>query len=179
MQPHSGSQANAAVYMALLEPGDTYLGMSLTEGGHLTHGCPVNFSGKLYNAIPYGVDENGILDFDRLEELALEHKPKMIVGGYSAYSRTIDWQKYREICDKVGAYLFIDMAHIAGLVAAGIYPNPVPYADVVTSTTHKTLRGPRGGLIVAKSNPELEKKFNSEVGIFIIALEISSAKKVS
>jgi glycine hydroxymethyltransferase len=163
VQPHSGSQANAAVYMALLQPGDTVLGMSLAHGGHLTHGAKVNFSGKLYNAVQYGIDAQGYIDFDEVERLALEHKPRMIVGGFSAYSRAIDWQKFRDIADKVGAWLLVDMAHVAGLVAAGVYPSPVDIADVTTSTTHKTLRGPRGGIILAKSNPELEKKLNSLV----------------
>ena len=164
VQPHSGSQANAAVYFALVQPGDTILGMSLAHGGHLTHGAKPNFSGKIYNAIQYGLDEStGEIDYDQVEALAKEHKPKMIVAGFSAYSRIVDWQRFRDIADSVGAYLFVDMAHIAGLVAAGVYPSPVPVADVVTTTTHKTLRGPRGGLIVCKSNPELEKKFNSIV----------------
>ncbi len=164
VQPHSGSQANAAVYLALLQPGDTLLGMSLAHGGHLTHGAKVNFSGKLFNAVQYGLDEKtGKIDYDQMERLALEHKPKMIVGGFSAYSRTIDWQRYREIADKVCAYLFVDIAHVAGLIAADIYPSPVQIADVTTSTTHKTLRGPRGGMILAKANPEIEKKLNSLV----------------
>lgn len=164
VQPHSGSQANAAVYFALLNPGDTILGMSLDHGGHLTHGAKVNFSGKLFNAVQYGVvPETGEIDYAQVERLAREHKPKMIVAGFSAYSRVIDWQRFREIADSVGAYLFVDMAHVAGLVAAGIYPNPVQIADVTTSTTHKTLRGPRGGLILAKSNPEIEKKLQSLV----------------
>ncbi|TQV85300.1 serine hydroxymethyltransferase [Aliikangiella coralliicola] len=163
VQPHSGSQANSAVYMALLKPGDTVLGMSLSEGGHLTHGSPVNFSGKIYNSIQYGLDENGYIDYEQVEALALEHKPKMILGGFSAYSRTVDWARFREIADKVGAYFMVDMAHVAGLIAAGLYPNPVPHADVVTSTTHKTLAGPRGGIILAKANEELQKKFNSAV----------------
>ncbi|BAZ93580.1 serine hydroxymethyltransferase 1 [Thiohalobacter sp. COW1] len=164
VQPHSGSQANAAVYLALLQPGDTILGMSLADGGHLTHGAKVNFSGKIFNAVQYGLNpETGEIDYDEIRRLAQEHKPKMIVGGFSAYSRVMDWNIFREIADSVGAYLFVDMAHVAGLVAAGIYPNPVPVADVVTTTTHKTLRGPRGGLILAKSNPDLEKKFNSMV----------------
>ncbi|WP_196138623.1 serine hydroxymethyltransferase [Aliikangiella sp. G2MR2-5] len=163
VQPHSGSQANSAVYAALLNPGDTVLGMSLSEGGHLTHGSPVNFSGKIYKSVQYGLDKNGYIDFEQVEALALEHKPKMILGGFSAYSRTVDWAKFREIADKVGAYFMVDMAHVAGLVAAGLYPNPVPHADVVTSTTHKTLAGPRGGIIMAKANPDLEKKFNSAV----------------
>jgi glycine hydroxymethyltransferase len=164
VQPHSGSQANAAVYFALLQPGDTLLGMSLADGGHLTHGAKPNFSGKIYNAIQYGLDDaTGEIDYAQVEALAREHRPKMIVAGFSAYSRIVDWQRFRDIADSVGAWLFVDMAHIAGLVAAGLYPNPVPVADVVTTTTHKTLRGPRGGLIVCKSNPELEKKFNSIV----------------
>ena len=164
VQPHSGSQANAAVYMALLEPGDTVLGMSLAHGGHLTHGAKVNFSGKLYHAVQYGLDEStGEIDYDQVEALALEHKPKMVVAGFSAYSRVIDWQRFRDIADKVGAYLMVDMAHVAGLVAAGVYPSPVGIADVTTSTTHKTLRGPRGGIILAKANPEIEKKLNSLV----------------
>jgi len=164
VQPHSGSQANAAVYMALLEPHDTVLGMSLAHGGHLTHGAKVNFSGKIYNAVQYGLNEaTGEIDYAQVEALAREHKPKMIVAGFSAYSRIVDWKRFRDIADAVGAYLFVDMAHVAGLVAAGLYPNPVPFADVVTTTTHKTLRGPRGGLILARSNPELEKKLNSIV----------------
>ena len=163
VQPHSGSQANAAVYMALLNPGDTVLGMSLAHGGHLTHGAKVNFSGKIYNAVQYGITDDGYIDYAEVERLAIEHKPKMIVAGFSAYSRVIDWGKFREIADKVGAYLMVDMAHVAGLVAAGVYPSPVQIADVTTSTTHKTLRGPRGGIILAKANPELEKKFNSLV----------------
>ena len=164
VQPHSGSQANAAVYMALLEPGDTILGMSLAHGGHLTHGAKVNFSGKLYRAEQYGLDDRTEeVDYDQVEALTLEHRPKMIVAGFSAYSRIMDWERFRLIADKVGALLFVDMAHVAGLVAAGLYPNPVPVADVVTTTTHKTLRGPRGGLILARANPELEKKLNSLV----------------
>ncbi len=164
VQPHSGSQANAAVYQALCEPGDTVLGMSLADGGHLTHGAKPNFSGKIYNAIQYGLDAaTGEVDYTQVEALALEHKPKMIIAGFSAYSRVMDWQRFRDIADKVGAYLMVDMAHVAGLVAADCYPNPVPVADVVTSTTHKTLRGPRGGLILARANEELEKKFNSAV----------------
>jgi glycine hydroxymethyltransferase len=164
VQPHSGSQANGAAYMALCEPGDTVLGMSLAEGGHLTHGSKVNFSGKIYNAIQYGLDaESGEIDYDNVQALATEHQPKMIVAGFSAYSRVVDWQRFREIADSVGAYLMVDMAHVAGLVATGHYPNPVPYADVVTSTTHKTLRGPRGGIILARKNDELTKKFNSLV----------------
>ncbi|MFE8072844.1 serine hydroxymethyltransferase [Marinobacteraceae bacterium S3BR75-40.1] len=164
VQPHSGSQANAAVYMALLQPGDTVLGMSLADGGHLTHGAKVNFSGKIYNAVQYGLNpETGLIDYDEVERLAVEHQPRMILAGFSAYSQKLDFARFREIADKVGAYLFVDMAHVAGLVAAGVYPNPIPYADVVTTTTHKTLRGPRGGLILAKSNEALEKKFNSAV----------------
>ena len=162
VQPHSGSQANAAVYLALLEGGDTVLGMSLADGGHLTHGATVNFSGKLYNPVQYGIDTvTGEVDYDNIASLAKEHQPKMIVAGFSAYSRCLDWQKFREIADAVGAHLLVDMAHVAGLVAAGEYPNPVPYADVVTSTTHKTLCGPRGGIILARSNSEIEKKLNS------------------
>ena len=163
VQPHSGSQANAAVYMALLNPGDTVLGMSLAHGGHLTHGAKVNFSGKIYNAVQYGIDEQGYIDYAEVERLALEHKPKMVIAGFSAYSRVVDWQRFRDIADKVGAYLFVDMAHVAGLVAAGVYPSPVQIADVTTTTTHKTLRGPRGGVILAKANPEIEKKLNSLV----------------
>ena len=164
VQPHSGSQANSAVYLALLSGGDTVLGMSLDAGGHLTHGAKPNFSGKIYNAVQYGLNaETGEIDYEQVEALALEHKPKMIVAGFSAYSGIVDWARFREIADKVDAYLLVDMAHVAGLVAAGVYPNPVPYADVVTSTTHKTLRGPRGGIILAKANPALEKKFNSAV----------------
>jgi glycine hydroxymethyltransferase len=163
VQPHSGSQANAAVYLALLQAGDTLLGMSLAHGGHLTHGAKVSSSGKLYNAVQYGIDANGLIDYDEVERLAVEHRPKMIVAGFSAYSKTLDFPRFRAIADKVGAYLFVDMAHVAGLVAAGLYPNPLPYADVVTTTTHKTLRGPRGGLILAKADAELEKKLNSAV----------------
>jgi glycine hydroxymethyltransferase len=164
VQPHSGSQANAAVYMALLNPGDTVLGMNLAQGGHLTHGSPVNFSGRLYRIIPYGLDlATGEIDYDNVEMLAKEHRPRMIIAGFSAYSRIVDWQRFREIADRVGAYLFVDMAHVAGLVAAGEYPNPVPIADVTTTTTHKTLRGPRGGLILARENEELTKKLNSLV----------------
>ena len=164
VQPHSGSQANTAVYMALVQPGDTILGMSLAHGGHLTHGAKPNFSGKIYNAIQYGLDEKtGEIDYDQVEALAKEHQPKMIVAGFSAYSRIVDWQRFRDIADSVGAYLFVDMAHVAGLIAAGVYPSPVPIADVVTTTTHKTLRGPRGGLILCKHNEELQKKFNSIV----------------
>ena len=165
VQPHAGSQANSAVFMALINAGDTVLGMSLADGGHLTHGSHVNFSGKTYNAIQYGLDsETGEIDYAQIEALALEHKPKMIIGGFSAYSGVVDWAKYREIADKVGAYLLVDMAHVAGLVAAGIYPNPVPHAHVVTTTTHKTLAGPRGGLILSACGDEaLYKKFNSAV----------------
>jgi glycine hydroxymethyltransferase len=164
VQPHSGSQANAAVYLALLQPGDTILGMSLAHGGHLTHGAKVNFSGKLFKAVQYGLDiKTGEIDYDEMARLAREHKPRLIVGGFSAYSRVVDWVRMREIADEVGAYLFVDIAHVAGLIAAGLYPNPVPVADVVTSTTHKTLRGPRGGLILARANPEIEKKLNSLV----------------
>ncbi len=164
VQPHSGSQANSAVFLALVKPGDTILGMSLADGGHLTHGAKPNFSGKHYNAIQYGLNnETGEVDYDQVEALALEHKPTMIIAGFSAYSRVMDWARFREIADKVDAYLLVDMAHIAGLVAAGVYPNPVPFADVVTSTTHKTLRGPRGGIILARENEELHKKFNSAV----------------
>ncbi|MDO9239286.1 serine hydroxymethyltransferase [Methylicorpusculum sp.] len=164
VQPHSGSQANMAVFMALIQPGDTILGLSLADGGHLTHGAKPNFSGKIYNAIQYGLHpDTGLIDYDQVERLAIEHKPKVLVAGFSAYSRIWDWQRFREIADKVGAYLFVDMAHVAGLVAAGLYPNPVPIADVVTSTTHKSLRGPRGGLILCKSNPELQKKFDSNI----------------
>jgi glycine hydroxymethyltransferase len=164
VQPHSGSQANNAVYAALCAPGDTVLGMSLAHGGHLTHGASVNFSGKIYNAVQYGLNpETGKVDYDEIEALAVEHKPKMIVAGFSAYSQIMDWSRFRDIADKVGAYLFVDMAHVAGLVAAGEYPNPVPFADVVTTTTHKTLRGPRGGLILAKANEAIEKKLNSAV----------------
>ncbi len=164
VQPHSGSQANAAVYMSLCEPGDTVLGMSLADGGHLTHGAKVSFSGKIYNAVQYGLnDETGEIDYHQVQALADQHRPKMIVAGFSAYSQIVDWARFREIADSVGAYLFVDMAHVAGLVAAGVYPSPMPFADVVTTTTHKTLRGPRGGLILAKSNPELEKRLNSAV----------------
>jgi len=164
VQPHSGSQANMAVFMALIQPGDTILGLSLADGGHLTHGAKPNFSGKIYHSVQYGLHpDTGEIDYDEVERLALEHKPKVLVAGFSAYSRIWDWQRFREIADKVGAYLFVDMAHVAGLVAAGLYPNPVPIADVVTSTTHKSLRGPRGGLILCKSNPDLEKKLNSNI----------------
>ena len=164
VQPHSGSQANAAVYLAMLKPGDAILGMSLDHGGHLTHGAKVNFSGKIFNASQYGIrPDNGEIDYDALEAQALEVKPKLIIAGFSAYSRLLDFPRFRAIADKVGAYLHVDMAHVAGLVAAGVYPNPIPYADVVTTTTHKTLRGPRGGLILARKNDELTKKFNSLV----------------
>ncbi|WP_324733426.1 serine hydroxymethyltransferase [Pseudomonas paeninsulae] len=163
VQPHSGSSANSAVYLALLQAGDTLLGMSLAHGGHLTHGAKVSSSGKLYNAVQYGINSEGLIDYDEVERLAVECQPKMIVAGFSAYSKTLDFPRFRAIADKVGALLFVDMAHVAGLVAAGLYPNPLPYADVVTTTTHKTLRGPRGGLILAKSNPEIEKKLNSAV----------------
>ncbi len=163
VQPHAGSQANVAVYMALLQPGDTVLGMSLAEGGHLTHGSPVNFSGLLYNIVSYGLDDKGLIDYENVAALAEEHRPKMIIAGFSAYSRIVDWQRFRDIADAVGAYFFVDMAHVAGLVAAGEYPSPVQIADVTTTTTHKTLRGPRGGMILAKKNDELTKKFNSLV----------------
>ncbi|MDJ0957590.1 MAG: serine hydroxymethyltransferase [Arenicellales bacterium] len=164
VQPHSGSQANAAVYMALLDPGETVLGMSLADGGHLTHGAKVNFSGRLYNSVQYGLNnDTGEIDYDQMAVLAREHKPKMIMTGFSAYSRVVDWQRCREIADEVGAYLVADIAHVAGLIATGHYPSPVDIADVTTSTTHKTLRGPRGGLILAKSNPDLEKKLNGRV----------------
>ncbi|MDO4904383.1 MAG: serine hydroxymethyltransferase [Lautropia sp.] len=163
VQPHSGSQANAEVYLALLKPGDTILGMSLAHGGHLTHGAKVSASGKLYNAVQYGLDANDLIDYDELERLAVEHKPKMIVAGFSAYSQILDFPRFRAIADEVGAYLLVDMAHVAGLVAAGLYPNPVPFADVVTTTTHKTLRGPRGGLILGRANEEIQKKIQSAV----------------
>ena len=164
VQPHAGSQANAAVYMAVLKPGDTVLGMSLDAGGHLTHGAKPNFSGKMYNAIQYGLDnDTGLIDYDQVAELAREHKPKMIVAGFSAYSQVVDWQRFRDIADEVGALLLVDMAHVAGLVAAGVYPSPVGIADVVTTTTHKTLGGPRGGLIMGKANDDLLKKINSAV----------------
>lgn len=164
VQPHAGSQANSAVFLALLQAGDTVLGMSLAHGGHLTHGAKVNFSGKNYNAVQYGLNvETGEIDYEEVERLALEHKPRMIIAGFSAYSRVVDWTRFRQIADQVGAYLMVDMAHVAGLVAAGVYPNPVPFADVVTTTTHKTLRGPRAGLILAKANEEIEKKLNSAV----------------
>ena len=164
VQPHSGSQANAAAYLALINPGDTILGMSLDHGGHLTHGAKVNFSGRIFKAVQYGLDPStGQIDYAQVEQLAQEHKPKMVIAGFSAYSRVIDWERFRKIADSVGAYLVVDMAHVAGLVAADVYPNPVPYADVVTTTTHKTLRGPRGGMILARANPEIEKKLNSLV----------------
>ena len=164
VQPHAGSQANSAVFLALLSAGDTVLGMSLAHGGHLTHGAKVNFSGKNYNAIQYGLNpETGEIDYEEVERLALEHKPRMIIAGFSAYSRVVDWQRFRDIADKVGAYLFVDMAHVAGLVAAGVYPSPVKIADVTTTTTHKTLRGPRSGLILARANEEIEKKLQSAV----------------
>jgi glycine hydroxymethyltransferase len=164
VQPHSGSQANAAVYFALLNPGDTILGMSLAHGGHLTHGAKVNFSGKIFNAVQYGLDPTTeLIDYVEMERLAQEHKPKMLIGGFSAYSHVVDWERMAAIAKSVGAYFVVDMAHVAGLVAAGVYPSPIPHADVVTSTTHKTLRGPRGGIILAKSNPEIEKKLQSMV----------------
>ena len=164
VQPHSGSQANAAVCMAMLNPGDTLLGMSLAEGGHLTHGTKVNFSGRLYNAVQYGLTaDTGLIDYDQVQALATEHKPRLVIAGFSAYSQVVDWQRFREIADSVGAYLMVDMAHVAGLIATGHYPNPVPVADVVTTTTHKTLRGPRGGMILARKNDELTKKFSSLV----------------
>jgi len=164
VQPHSGSQANQAVYFALLQPGDTILGMSLDAGGHLTHGSKVNFSGKIFNAVQYGLDlETGAIDYDQVEALAKEHQPKMVVAGFSAYSLRVDWQRFRDIADSVGAWLLVDMAHVAGLVAAGIYPSPVQIADVTTTTTHKTLRGPRGGLILARANETVEKKLNSMI----------------
>ncbi len=163
VQPHSGSQANAAVYLALIKPGDTILGMSLAHGGHLTHGAKVNFSGKIFNAVQYGVTDEGVIDYDALEAQAVECQPKMIVAGFSAYARHLDFPRFRAIANKVGALLFVDMAHVAGLVATGLYPNPVPYADIVTSTTHKTLRGPRGGIIVGRANAEIEKKIASMV----------------
>ena len=164
VQPHSGAQANMAVFFAMLNPGDTYMGMSLDAGGHLSHGSPVNFSGKYFNCVPYGVDENGYIDYDNILELAKKHKPKLIIAGASAYPRIIDFKKFREIADEVGAYLMVDMAHIAGLVAAGLHPSPFPYADVVTTTTHKTLRGPRGGVIL--SNNDINEKFNFNKAIF-------------
>ena len=164
VQPHSGSQANAAVMMALLNPGDLVLGMALPHGGHLTHGSKVNFSGKLYQSIEYGLNlQTGLIDYDQLEELAITHKPKMIIAGFSAYSQILDWQRFREIADKIDAYLLADVAHVAGLIAVGLYPSPMAYADVVTTTTHKTLRGPRGGMIMARANEVIEKKLNSAV----------------
>lgn len=164
VQPHSGSQANAAVFLALLQPNDTVLGMSLAHGGHLTHGSHVNFSGKQFNAVQYGLNpDTGEVDYDEVERLAKEHKPKMIIAGFSAYSRVMDWQRFRDIADSVGAYFMVDMAHVSGLIATDLYPNPVPIADVVTSTTHKTLRGPRGGIIIARANDEITKKLNSAV----------------
>lgn len=164
VQPHSGSQANGAVFLALLEPGDTVLGMDLAHGGHLTHGAKVNFSGRSYNAVGYGLDpETGLIDYDNVQKLAEEYRPKMIIAGFSAYSQVLDFERFRAIADSVGAYLLVDMAHVAGLVAAGLYPNPIPFADVVTTTTHKTLRGPRGGLILARANEEIEKKLNSAI----------------
>lgn len=164
VQPHSGSQANAAVFQALMQPGDVMMGMSLSDGGHLTHGSKVNFSGKLYQVVPYGVDvKTGLINYDEIATMARQAKPKLIVAGFSAYSRVMDWQKFRQIADEVGAYLLVDMAHVSGLIAGGAYPSPIPFADVVTSTTHKTLRGPRGGIILAKSNPEIEKKLQSAI----------------
>jgi glycine hydroxymethyltransferase len=164
VQPHSGSQANAAAYLALIKPGDTILGMSLDHGGHLTHGAKVNFSGKIFNAVQYGLDAaTGEIDYTQVERLALEHRPTLVIAGFSAYSRVVDWARFREISDAVGAYFLVDMAHVAGLVAAGVYPSPVPFADVVTSTTHKTLRGPRGGIILARSNDEITRKLNSMI----------------
>ncbi len=163
VQPHAGSQANAAVYMALINPGDTIMGLGLQDGGHLTHGFKVNFSGKLYKSFPYGVTSDGVVDYDQVAELAREHKPKLIMTGFSAYSLKMDWQRFRDIADEVGAYMVADIAHVAGLIAAGLYPSPVQIADVTTTTTHKTLRGPRSGLILAKANPEIEKKLQSAV----------------
>ena len=163
VQPHSGSQANAAAYMAMMKPGDTLLGMSLADGGHLTHGAKVSSSGRIYNAVQYGIDEQGNIDYDQVEALAKEHKPKVVVAGFSAYSRVVDWQRFRDIADSVGAFFMVDMAHVSGLIAAGVYPSPVNIADVTTSTTHKTLRGPRGGIILARANEELEKKLNFAV----------------
>lgn len=164
VQPHSGSSANAEVFMALMQPGDTLLGMSLDHGGHLTHGAAVNFSGKIYKAIQYGIDQNtGLIDYNQVEELATKYKPKVIIAGFSAYSRIVDWQVFRDIADKIGAYLVVDMAHVAGLICTGLYPSPVSIADVTTSTTHKTLRGPRSGIILARDNPEITKKLNSSV----------------
>ena len=164
VQPHSGSQANASAYMALMKPGDTLLGMSLADGGHLTHGATVSFSGRIYNAVQYGLNaDTGEIDYDEVDRLAQEHRPKLIVAGFSAYSKVVDWQKFRDIADSIGAYFLVDMAHVSGLVAAGVYPSPINIADVTTSTTHKTLRGPRGGIILARSNPELEKRLNFSV----------------
>jgi glycine hydroxymethyltransferase len=164
VQPHSGSQANAAAYLALIKPGDTILGMSLDHGGHLTHGAKVNFSGKIFNAVQYGLDPaTGEIDYAQVESLALEHRPTLVIAGFSAYSRVVDWARFRQISDAVGAYFLVDMAHVAGLVAAGVYPSPLPFADVVTSTTHKTLRGPRGGIILARSNDEITRKLNSMI----------------
>lgn len=163
VQPHSGSQANAAAMMAVLKPGDLILGMSLADGGHLTHGSTVNFSGLLYRSLQYGVNAQGLIDYDAMEAMALQHKPKLIIAGFSAYSQWVDWARFRDVADKIGAYLMADMAHVAGLVAVGVYPSPLPYADIVTTTTHKTLRGPRGGMILAKANPDLEKKLNSAI----------------
>ena len=164
VQPHSGSQANAAAYMAMMKPGDTLLGMSLADGGHLTHGASVSSSGRIYNAVQYGLkNDTGEIDYEEVDRLAQEHKPKVIVAGFSAYSRVVNWQKIRDIADRVGAYFMVDMAHVSGLIAAGVYPSPINIADVTTTTTHKTLRGPRGGLILARANPELEKKFNFAV----------------
>ena len=164
VQPHSGSQANAAVYMALMEPGDTFMGMSLADGGHLTHGASVNFSGRIYNAVQYGLQaETGEIDYEQVRDLALQHKPKVIWAGFSAYSRVVDWQRMRDIADSVGAYFVVDMAHVSGLIAAGVYPSPVNIAHVITSTTHKTLRGPRGGIILAQEDEELNKRLNFAV----------------
>lgn len=163
VQAHSGSQANSAVYQAFCDPGDTVLGMSLSDGGHLTHGASVNFSGRLYHAVHYGINDAGLLDYEEIHQLAKQHRPKMIIAGFSAYSRIMDWSKFRDIADDVGAKLLVDMAHVAGLVATGLYPNPVPYADAVTSTTHKTLRGPRGGIILSRANPQLEKLLDSRI----------------
>ena len=182
VQPHAGSQANAAAYLALMSAGDTVLGMSLADGGHLTHGASVNFSGKVYNAVQYGIDADGYLDYNQLSDLAEEHRPKLILGGFSAYSRVVDWGKMREIADNVGAYFLVDMAHIAGLVAAGVYPSPIPHAHVVTTTTHKTLRGPRSGLILSGQDDEtLHKKLNSAVfpGIKVDLMHAIAAKAVA
>ena len=164
VQPHSGAQANMAAFVAMVQPGDTVMGMNLNHGGHLTHGSPVNFSGLYFNIVPYGVNDEGFIDYDEMERIAIENKPKLIIAGASAYGRTIDFKRFREVADKVGAYLMVDMAHIAGLVAAGLHPSPIPYADVVTTTTHKTLRGPRGGMILA--NKEAAEKFNFNKAIF-------------